>query len=113
MPTSRISPEMIERSFGLVATVETQRVVLPLKAVECEFSVAAGLVEVTLTQVFRQENPKPLDCDYLFPLPADASVYCCEADFNGRIIRAVVKERGEAAAWRWSNPSGRICSRWR
>ncbi len=96
MPTSRVSPEMIERSFGLVATIENRRVVLPLKAVECEFSVAAGLVEVTRTQVFRQENPKPLDCDYLFPLPADASVYCCEADFNGRIIRAVVKERGEA-----------------
>ena len=96
MPASRISPELIDRSFGLVAIVENTRVRLPLKAVECEFSVAAGLVEVRMTQVFRQENPKPLDCDYLFPLPADASVYACEADINGRIIRAKVKERGEA-----------------
>ena len=96
MPTSRISQQQIDRSFGLVALVENTRVILPLKAVECEFSVAAGLVEVRMTQVFRQENPKPLDCDYLFPLPADASVYACEADFNGRIIRAKVKERGEA-----------------
>ncbi|HWY32388.1 MAG TPA: VIT and VWA domain-containing protein [Candidatus Acidoferrum sp.] len=96
MTTSRIAPELIARSFGLVGTVENTRVVLPLKAVECDFSATAGLVEVTMTQVFRQENPKPLDCDYLFPLPADASVYSCEADFNGHIIRAKVKERGEA-----------------
>jgi len=96
MTISRIAPELIARSFGLVGTVENTRVVLPLKAVECDFSATAGLVEVTMTQVFRQENPKPLDCDYLFPLPADASVYSCEADFNGHIIRAKVKERGEA-----------------
>ncbi len=96
MPVSRISPELIDRSFGLLAIVENTRVLLPLKAVECEFSVAAGLVAVRMTQVFRQENPKPLDCDYLFPLPADASVYDCEADVNGRIIRAKVRERGEA-----------------
>jgi len=96
MPVSRISPELIDRSFGLMAIVENTRVRLPLKAVECEFSVAAGLVEVRMTQVFRQENPQPLDCDYLFPLPADASVYACEADINGRIIRAQVRERGEA-----------------
>ena len=87
---------MIERNFGLVGLLENRRVVLPLKAVECEFSVAAGMVEVRMTQVFRQENSKPLDCDYLFPLPADATVNFCEADFNGRIIRAKVKERGEA-----------------
>src|SRR5262249_34168764 len=47
-------------------------------------------------QIFRQENAKPLDCEYLFPLPADASVYFCEADINGRKIRAQVKERQEA-----------------
>ena len=34
------------------------------------------------------KNDRPLDCEYLFPLPADASVYFCEADINGRIIRA-------------------------
>jgi len=71
---------------------------LPLKGVECEFSVRGGVVEVCLSQIFRQENPKPFDCEYLFPLPADAAVYSCEADINGRIIRAEVKEREEARA---------------
>ena len=55
-----------------------------------------GVAEVCLSQIFRQENPQPMDCEYLFPLPGDASVYSCEAEINGRIIRAEIKERQEA-----------------
>jgi Ca-activated chloride channel family protein len=95
MNTSRILPATPEH-FGLFAIIESKRVVLPLKGVECEFSIQGGVVEVSISQVFRQENPKPLDCQYQFPLPADASVYFCEADINGRIITAQVKERDEA-----------------
>jgi Ca-activated chloride channel family protein len=98
MKTSRIP--VISRapreSFGLFAIIESTRVVLPLKGVECDFSVVSGIAEVSMTQIFRQENEKPLDCEYLFPLPADASVYFCEADINGRTIRAQVRERREA-----------------
>ena len=82
--------------FGLVATVESTRVVLPLKAVQCNFSVAGGVAEVTITQLFFQQNQQPLDCVYQFPLPADAAVYACEALINDRLIRAQVEER-EAA----------------
>ncbi|MDB6067210.1 MAG: hypothetical protein JWR26_3418 [Pedosphaera sp.] len=82
--------------FGLFAILESRRVVLPLKGVECNFSVRGGVAEVCMSQIFRQENPKPLDCEYLFPLPADASVYFCEADVNGRIIRAEIKKLEEA-----------------
>jgi Ca-activated chloride channel homolog len=95
MNANRVFPRTAD-NFGLVAVIESKRIVLPLKGVQCDFSIQAGNVEVCLTQIFRQENPKPLDCDYLFPLPADASVYCCEADINGRIIRAQVRERVEA-----------------
>lgn len=95
MNTSRILPGTLKH-FGLFAIIESKRVVLPLKGVECEFFVQGGVVEVSIGQVFRQENPKPLDCQYQFPLPADASVYFCEADINGRIITAQVKEREEA-----------------
>lgn len=95
MSKSRIAPELMAR-FGLVGRVESRRVILPLKGVECNFSARGGLVEVSMTQIFRQEFPRPLDCVYQFPLPADASVYACEADINGRIIRATVMERNEA-----------------
>ncbi|HEY5915658.1 MAG TPA: VIT and VWA domain-containing protein [Verrucomicrobiae bacterium] len=98
MKTSRIPvmPQSAPKPFGLFAIIESKRVVLPLKGVECDFSVLASLVEVSMTQIFRQENEKPLNCEYLFPLPADASVYSCEADINGRTIRAQVREREEA-----------------
>lgn len=95
MNTSRIAPSTLE-TFGLFAIIETKRVVLPLKGVECDFSVVSGLAEVSMTQIFRQENDRALDCEYIFPLPADASVYACEADINGRVIRAQVRERQEA-----------------
>ncbi|HTV43260.1 MAG TPA: VIT and VWA domain-containing protein [Candidatus Sulfotelmatobacter sp.] len=95
MNTSRILP-VTPKHFGLFAIIESKRVVLPLKGVECEFFVQGGVVEVSMSQVFRQENPNPLDCQYQFPLPADASVYFCEADINGRLITAQVKERDEA-----------------
>lgn len=95
MKTSRIPQPALER-FGLFAIVKSKRVVLPLKGVECDFSVVSGVTQVSMTQIFRQENEKALDCEYLFPLPADASVFSCEADINGRIIRAQVREREEA-----------------
>ena len=82
--------------FGLVAFMKSKRVILPLKGVECDFKVASGIVEVSMTQIFRQDNGQALDCEYLFPLPADASVFCCEADINGRVIIAQVREREEA-----------------
>src|SRR6185437_9602895 len=82
--------------FGLFAIIESKRVILPLKGVECDFSVLSGLIEVSMTQIFRQENDRALDCEYFFPLPADASVFSCEADINGRVVRAQVCERAEA-----------------
>lgn len=95
MNTSRIAPQTLS-AFGLFAIIESKRVLLPLKGVECDFSVLSGVVEVSMTHIFRQENDRAIDCEYLFPLPADASVFFCEADINGRIIRARVRERNEA-----------------
>src|SRR5260370_1175499 len=95
MPTSRIPRDIMDR-FGLFAISETTRTKLPLKGVECDFYVISGLAEVTITQIFRQENAAPVDCEFLFPLPADALVYFCETDINGRRIRAQVREREEA-----------------
>src|SRR5512140_1672637 len=98
MSSSRTSvmPSPSRETFGLFAVIESKRVILPLKGVECDFSVVSGLAEVSMTQIFRQDNEKALDCEYLFPLPADASVYFCEADINGRTIRARVEERQAA-----------------
>jgi Ca-activated chloride channel family protein len=92
-----MSPSPMERrAFGLVAWLEQTRIVLPLKGVECSFSVCGDVVSVEIDQIFHQNNPQPLDCLYTFPLPAGAAVYRCEMHVNGRLVRARVEER-EAA----------------
>ena len=79
-------------TFGLVAWLEQTRVPLPLKGVECRFSVCGDLLDVELDQIFHQNSHQPLDCLYTFPLPAGAAVYRCEMIVNGRVIRARVEE---------------------
>ena len=94
---NRIANPQTERSpFGLLAWLESTRVMLPLKGIECSFNVCGEVVNVELDQIFEQNNSQPLDCLYTFPLPAGAAVYRCEMHVNGRVIRAKVEER-EAA----------------
>jgi len=100
MPTIAPAPQTTLRpndaSIGLIAWIEQQRVFLPLKGVECRFTVRGGIVEVELDQIFHQDNPVPVDCQYLFPLPGDAAVYRCELNVNSRVLTAKVLEREEA-----------------
>src|SRR5436190_16029210 len=82
--------------FGLIAWLESTRVRLPLKGVECRFDIISGVAAVEVDQIYLQENAQPLDCTYTFPLPAGAAVYRCEVDINGRVIRAIVEEKAAA-----------------
>lgn len=83
-------------TFGLVAWLESTRIVLPLRAVDCRFQVCGDLLGVEIDQVFHQNNTQALDCLYTFPLPAGAAVYRCEMHVNGRIIQAKVEEEKQA-----------------
>jgi len=83
-------------TFGLIAWLESTRIALPLKGVEGRFSITAGLASVEIDQIYYQNNPRPLDCAYSFPLPADAAVHRCEIHINDRVIRALIKDKGEA-----------------
>lgn len=83
-------------AFGLVAWLEKTQIHLPLKAVECEFEVSGGAVDVQIDQVFYQSADRPLDVTYSFPLPSRAAVYRCEMIVNDRVIRAKVEEKHAA-----------------
>ena len=72
------------------------RTVLPLKSVQYDFTSRGGITEVEMTQIYRQENSRALDCEYLFPLPADGAIYRCEATINGRLIRVRIEEKETA-----------------
>lgn len=92
----RLPPRLMPKAPGLVGWLEQTRVQLPLKGVEFDFSVQGGFVEVEVRQVFHQDNAKPLNCTYLFPLPAEAVVYLCEIHLNDRLLTARVEERTRA-----------------
>ncbi len=82
--------------FGLIGWLESTCIQLPLESIQCDFRVEGALLDVCLDQLFVQTDPRALDCLYNFPLPAGAAVYQCEMHVNGRVIRAVVEEQGEA-----------------
>ena len=82
--------------FGLEAWLETTRVMLPLRGMEIRADVFTGFARVEIDQIFVQSNKQPLDCRYVFPLPADAAVYRCEMHVNGRVVLARVEEKSEA-----------------
>jgi len=84
------------REMGLLAWLEQTRVRLPLKSIECGFSVQGGVVDVQMDQLYHQDNTEALDCVYVFPLPADAAVFKCEISVNERLIIAKVEERERA-----------------
>ncbi len=77
---------------GLLGWLEASRVVLPLKLVECRFHVNGAFAHVEIDQVFRQDQTRPVDCRYAFPLPENAAVHRCEMHVNERVIRARVED---------------------
>ena len=82
--------------MGLIAWLDQTRVALPLKGVECRFHINGGVVCVEMAQIFFQSATQPLDCTYIFPLPAGAAVHRCELHGNGRVIRARAEGKAEA-----------------
>ncbi|HEY2342187.1 MAG TPA: VIT domain-containing protein, partial [Chthoniobacteraceae bacterium] len=83
-------------TYGLLAWLEETRIALPLKGVECRFEVSGSVASVEIDQIYHQNAPRPVDCVYSFPLPADAAVYRCEIHINDRVVRAKVEAREEA-----------------
>lgn len=92
MKNRTTNPETI----GLEAWLEKSRIVLPLRGLSVRADITAGFADVEVDQLFEQNNDQPLDCRYLFPLPADAAAYRCEMRVNGRVIVAKAEKRSEA-----------------
>ena len=108
------TPETVDTQQGLIfGRFFTDGKISPFDAVEWEKRTAL-IGNEKGTTIFRQENVKPLDCENLFPMPADASVYFCEADINGRTIRAPRALRVGCEACEPSRTAHQGCGRsWR
>ncbi|RKH62998.1 VIT domain-containing protein [Corallococcus aberystwythensis] len=69
---------------------------VPLQGVEVSGELLGGHARVRVTQRYRNEEKKPVEAIYVFPLPSDATLSAFSMTCAGRRVAGVVKER-EAA----------------
>ncbi len=71
---------------------------LPLKATSARVAIAGVIADVTVTQVYRNTGTKPLEAIYVFPGSTRAAVHGLTMTIGERVIKAQIKERGQARA---------------
>ncbi|MRG96719.1 VIT domain-containing protein [Polyangium spumosum] len=69
---------------------------LPLEHTSIEAKINGPVASVTLKQRFRNTTGGPIEAEYLFPLPHEASVHTMRFRIGERTVEAVVKEKEEA-----------------
>ena len=69
---------------------------VPLKRVSVDATVRSFAADVTITQVFRNDETKSIEAVYCFPIEEQAAVYSFTARIDDREIVAQLKEKKEA-----------------
>ncbi|MFB1484022.1 VIT domain-containing protein [Corallococcus sp. RDP092CA] len=69
---------------------------VPLQGVEVSGELLGGHARVRVTQRYRNDEKKPVEALYTFPLPSDATLSAFSMTCAGRRVAGVVKEREEA-----------------
>lgn len=82
-----------EAGFG---GIETERGMLPLKAMKVDTEILGLTARTTLRQTFRNAYDTRLEATYIFPLPARAAVRHFRMVVDGRVVEGEIEERGKA-----------------
>jgi Ca-activated chloride channel family protein len=69
---------------------------LPLKTLDVQTRIDGLVARTTVSQTFVNTLGVPLEATYIFPLPDRAAVTSFRLEVAGRIVEAVLKERGQA-----------------
>ncbi|CAF1592407.1 unnamed protein product, partial [Adineta ricciae] len=69
---------------------------VPLKSVRVEGKIESFAADVTIKQVFRNDETNPIEAVYCFPIEEQAAVYKFIAQIDDRQIEADLKEKKEA-----------------
>lgn len=87
------------RAFGTLCVKKDERTArLPLAGVQISARVADRVAEISMEQKFRNPFAEALEAVYIFPLPGGSAVSAFELKVGERVIKGIVKERGEARA---------------
>lgn len=69
---------------------------IPLKRIKIQATIRSFAADVTITQVFRNDETIPIEAVYCFPIEEQAAVYAFRARINDRKIIARLKEKKSA-----------------
>src|SRR4029077_11809113 len=83
-----------ESAYFLVTSEGAGADALPLKESRADIQVAGVIAQVRVTQVYRNQGPRPLEAVYVFPGSTRAAVSALRMKVGDRTIEAEVKERG-------------------
>ncbi len=76
--------------------LRTERGNLPLESIDVRTKLTGLASHTELTQGFRNTYTEPLEATYVFPLPPRAAVTAMRMEADGRVVDALLKERGQA-----------------
>ena len=71
---------------------------LPLKRTSAKVAIAGVIADVKVTQVYRNTGTTALEATYVFPGSTRAAVYGMTMTLGERVLKAQIKERGQARA---------------
>lgn len=71
----------------------SKKTYIPLKRVNVEATIRSFAADVTITQVFRNDETTPIEAVYCFPIEEQAAVYAFQARIDDREISAELKEK--------------------
>ncbi|MGE5186823.1 MAG: VIT domain-containing protein [Acidobacteriota bacterium] len=99
-PDARALASLARPSEGTlrIAGEDSAGAPLPLLHTKVNVAISGYVAEVTLEQQFTNPTDKPLEADYLFPLPDNAAVDHMDLRIGDRVVHGVVQKRAEAAA---------------
>ncbi|CAF4502589.1 unnamed protein product [Rotaria sp. Silwood1] len=73
-----------------------EQIFVPLKRVNVEATIRSFAADVTITQVFCNDEKQPIEAVYCFPIEEQAAIYSFTACIDDREIVAQLKEKKEA-----------------
>lgn len=83
----------------------------PLKHTEVDVAISGMIARVTVTQQFHNPFADKIEAVYVFPLHEDSAVDAMTMKVGGRIVRGVIKERGEAKRiYEQAKAAGKVAS---
>ena len=96
--STRLDAAPLDEDFAgqVVAELGGSTVSLPLLTSDYAVSIEGTLATVTLKQTFFNDNTRPLNATYLFPLNQKAAVYAMTMEVGDEVVEAQIQRKEEA-----------------